>query len=268
MTKVYDCVMFFDELDMLELRFNILNDVVDYFVVCEAEETHSGQPKPLNILANWDRFKQWQHKMIYVNAGALSNGLRNSWQRENYHRMCIAEGLMSAERNDWIIVSDVDEIPAPEQVAKLHNLETATEPPYRYPAVKFEIAFYYYDMNHRVEQGWAVGAARFEVERDPNRIRTCSMVNNKPELELIGGWHFSYFGGPQAIIRKHAAFMHHADPVIADLPHDPAYISNVIQSSTDLYGRDLKIVHVPTSDGLPRYVLDNAEVYQQMGWLE
>ena len=46
MTKIYDCFNFFNELDILELRLNILYDYVDYFVIVESSVTHSGQPKP------------------------------------------------------------------------------------------------------------------------------------------------------------------------------------------------------------------------------
>src|SRR5678815_1115305 len=141
--------MMFNELDMLELRFNILNDVVDHFVVCEATETHSGQPKPLNLLANWDRFKPFHNKLIYVNAGPLSDGQRNSWQREYYHRSCIAKGLTSANNDDFILVSDMDEIPRPEVIAEVKHSD--------FQAAKLELDMYYYDMNHRVSQGWAVG---------------------------------------------------------------------------------------------------------------
>lgn len=261
MSKVYDCVMFFNELDMLELRFNILDDVVDYFVVCEAEETHSGQRKPLNLLDHYDRFAKWRHKMVYVNAGLLSNGKRTSWDRERYHRSQIAEGLFSAAPDDWVIVADCDEIPNPELVGGLSAI------PRECSAVKFELDFYYYDFNHRVQQGWAIGAMRWGVEQNPNKIRTCGTSD---PLELRdAGWHFSYFGGPQAIIEKHAAFMHHGDPGIAELPHDPRYIEQKVQASLDLYGRDLRVVPVPTdTSSLPQYVTEHSEHYREMGWLE
>lgn len=258
MPKIYDCVMFFNELDMLELRFHILDGVVDYFVVCESEETHSGKPKPQVFLGNYERFAQWKDKIIYVNAGELSNGNRNSWQREYYHRTRISEGLHGAKEQDWIVVGDCDEIPLPDALDMLRNS--------RFQTAKLELDFYYYDFNHRVEQGWAIGASRHCVEKDPNKIRTNSGVD--PFQVFNAGWHFSYFGGPEAIIEKHAAFMHHADPGVAELPHDLAYIESKINASLDLYGRDLKVMHVPTSDGLPQYVLDNADKYRQMGWLE
>ena len=39
MNKIYDCFNFFNELDILELRLNILYDVVDYFIIVESNKT-------------------------------------------------------------------------------------------------------------------------------------------------------------------------------------------------------------------------------------
>ena len=44
--QVYDCFLFYDEFDILEIRLNILNDVVDYFVLVESSRTFSGNKKP------------------------------------------------------------------------------------------------------------------------------------------------------------------------------------------------------------------------------
>lgn len=44
---IYDCFTFFNELNLLEIRLNILNDVVDKFVLVEATKTFSGKDKPL-----------------------------------------------------------------------------------------------------------------------------------------------------------------------------------------------------------------------------
>ena len=52
----YDCFSFFNELDLLEIRLNVLKDAVDKFVLVEAGETHSGKPKPLYFKENEARF--------------------------------------------------------------------------------------------------------------------------------------------------------------------------------------------------------------------
>ena len=41
--KIFDCFMYFDEELVLDLRLNILNEYVDYFVIVESKYTHKGE---------------------------------------------------------------------------------------------------------------------------------------------------------------------------------------------------------------------------------
>ena len=45
--KIYDCFTFYNEFDLLELRLRETSDLVDYFVVVEANTTFQNQPKEL-----------------------------------------------------------------------------------------------------------------------------------------------------------------------------------------------------------------------------
>ena len=258
MAKIWDCCIFFNELDMLETRFHILDPVVDHFLVCEAPITHAGQPKSMIFHDHADRFRPWWDKIVYVDSGPIR--LQNSWDREREHRRRISYGLtLAAQPDDWVIVGDVDEIPAPHAVQELHNVREMD-------SVQFELDFYYYDLNHRVRQGWAIGARRWmEGLHDPNDIRTCK--GRRSLTAYSAGWHFSYFNGPEAIIAKVDAFMHHADPIIRDLPRDAAFIASKIAASQDLYGRDLQIDEVLLEDTLPAYILDHPDHYRALGWI-
>ena len=62
--KIYDCFIFFNELDLLEIRLKTLEKVVDYFLLVEATKTHRGQDKPLYFNENKERFKKWEKKII------------------------------------------------------------------------------------------------------------------------------------------------------------------------------------------------------------
>ena len=89
MRKVYDCFTFFNELDLLEVRLNELYNSVDYFVIAEANMSHSGRPKeyileqvkepPYEL--NVETFLKFYHK------DGLGNVLKNVdyWIRENWN---------------------------------------------------------------------------------------------------------------------------------------------------------------------------------------
>ena len=114
---VYDTFTFFNELDLLEIRLNELNDVVDKFVLTEATLTFQGKPKPLYFNENKQRFKSFEGKIIHVVVDQYpENPADNSWIYEHHQRDMIAKGLRNCLPEDTIIVSDIDEIPDPEKV--------------------------------------------------------------------------------------------------------------------------------------------------------
>ena len=45
--KIFDCFMYFDEDLILDLRLNILDKYVDYFVIVESVFTHRGEKRKL-----------------------------------------------------------------------------------------------------------------------------------------------------------------------------------------------------------------------------
>jgi beta-1,4-mannosyl-glycoprotein beta-1,4-N-acetylglucosaminyltransferase len=108
---IYDCFPFFNELDLLEIRLNTLCDVVDKFVIVESAKTHRGNDKPLYFQTNKERFANFLDKIIYVQC-VFPPEVKSSWGRENYQRNKIADGLYDAKDDDYIILSDLDEIPS------------------------------------------------------------------------------------------------------------------------------------------------------------
>ena len=124
--KIFDCCIFFDEKMLLNLRMNILNQYVDKFVVVEANFTHSGKYKKFNF--NINDYYNFKDKIIYIQVKDLPNNLfeirenltknqideikiKNALIIENFHRDKILEGLIKANNDDLILISDVDEIP-------------------------------------------------------------------------------------------------------------------------------------------------------------
>ncbi|KAB5551195.1 family 17 glycosyltransferase [Coniochaeta sp. 2T2.1] len=155
--KVYDLIMVNDELDWLEIRLNSTYDQVDYFVVVEAQQTFTGNPKPLVIKDNFERFTQYYPKIIYhlLEYPADFNPKR-AWDREDLQRDATFTqvfprlwGEQAPNKGDVIVVADVDEIPRPETYQVLR----ACEFPRR---LTLRSRFYYYSFQflHRGAE-WA-----------------------------------------------------------------------------------------------------------------
>ena len=108
--KIYDCIIYFDENFLLDIRFNILDKFVDYFVVVESNRTWQNNSKKFNF--DLKKFEKFSHKIIYIKVEDMPGG-NNPWIRENFQRNCIERGLLSASNDDLIIISDADEIPNP-----------------------------------------------------------------------------------------------------------------------------------------------------------
>jgi|ERR1022692_989649 beta-1,4-mannosyl-glycoprotein beta-1,4-N-acetylglucosaminyltransferase len=115
---IYDCFTFFDELELLELRLHELGDVVDKFVWVEATKTHSNKSKPLHYQENRVLFQAFHDQIIHVVVDDMPDS-NDSWVLENFQRKCIARGLVNCRPEDFILVSDLDEIPRATTVAKV-----------------------------------------------------------------------------------------------------------------------------------------------------
>ena len=135
--KIFDCCMYFDEDVILDVRLNTLSEQVDYFVIVESKFTHKGEERKLKFdLKNFDKFKDRIIYKVYDNESNLierinesdtkfeksSKYISNAIYRENGQRNFIIEGLNNAEDEDYILVSDVDEIPNLKQI-NLRNLK-------------------------------------------------------------------------------------------------------------------------------------------------
>ena len=109
---IYDCFPFFNELDILKLRLNILDPYVDRFVIEEATTTFSGQPKELCFEKNKDMFKEFLHKITYIVVDENPTDV-NAFERDVFQKNHLIEGLKDATDKDIIMLSDCDEIPSP-----------------------------------------------------------------------------------------------------------------------------------------------------------
>ena len=110
---IYDCFSYLDEDLLLNLRLNILNKYVDYFVIVEGNRTWQNNSKELKFdIKKYEKFKD---KIIYIKVTDFPDG-RDPYLRENHQRNSILKGLINSKDQDIIIISDLDEIPNPEVI--------------------------------------------------------------------------------------------------------------------------------------------------------
>ncbi len=244
---IYDCVIFFNELDLLEMRFAELEDVVDRFVLVEAPVTFSGKPKPLVFFEHRDQFERWRERIIHVVVNDMPDG-SDSWTRERHQRNSILRGLGGASPNDGIIISDTDEIPHPDAVRRWS--------PQMGPH-QFDQMYCYYWINC-ISAGWAgsriVAFSQLASLGGPEAIRRTPFP-----VFYEGGWHFSFLGGPAMICAKLEAYSHQ------DLNRPPfkdgRYLEEVTSLGIDLFNGNTRFKFSPLDDRFPKTVLANRARY-------
>lgn len=249
--KIFDCFTFFNELDLLEFRLKLLDKYVDHFVIAESNLTHSGQSKPYHFQEAKDRFKAWDHKIIYIpvlqNAeGLLFEEQKNynpesaAWKLENGQRNALLQATAYMEDNDMVLLSDLDEIPSSALLKKvIHSVKP----------IAFSLLFHYYFLNcqnagdSRWWKGCIAATAKQFKEITPQGLRDKRDVY--PSL-ADAGWHFSFLGGAEKIRQKLLAFAHteyNKDEYISE-----EYIEEAVSKGEDILKREgVVFKYVPLS---------------------
>ena len=225
MDMIYDCFTFFNELDLLEIRLNVLKDVVDKFVLVEATRTFTNRKKQLIYAQNKSRFASFSDRIIHVVVDDFPP-FKTAWHYESHQRNAIIRGLREACPLDVILIGDVDEIPRPEMVLKYANRPGITV---------FDQKYYSYYLNYRnVRQQWWYGTKMlayddfmhvFDGIRTINneimpkelnegttpskiRMRTPPFYRARTRYVKNGGWHFTNIGGAKNLMIKMCSFSH------------------------------------------------------------
>jgi beta-1,4-mannosyl-glycoprotein beta-1,4-N-acetylglucosaminyltransferase len=289
--------MFFDEEMLLDLRLNILDKFVDKFVIVESSYTHSGKEKKLIFDIN--KYSKFKKKINYIvlkdppkgieeinnndSEGEISRKeILNALKRENLQRDTIFNGLTDADKNDWIIISDLDEIPDLSNV-NFNNIKNKI--------IFFKQKVFYYKLNLELKNLRWIGtkACRKKHLKSPQWLRNLKdkiypkwrvdiLFSEKKYSDIFfienGGWHFSFVKKPEDIEKKLKSYLHHREYDIDPVGIDK--IKNLINSKSVIYdhrvdqtqykfggGQKLEKIDL---DFLPRYISSNKEKY--LDWLE
>jgi len=240
--EVYDCFVFFNELDLLEMRLTELDGVVDHFVVVEGVKTHSNQPKLLYFKENAERFARWKDRIIHVVVDDYPE-FTNAWDNERHQRDSILKGLVGCQDDDIIIISDVDEIP------RAHMVETYN-PKTGIGFVEQDLYYYFLDCQCTHKWNWLrILPWKLMKGMTPCQVRYFPATEN---IIPNGGWHFSFMGGVDRIIDKVKAYAHQEYNTPDFL--DPKRLLEKVRAGEDIFGRDEHYKIVPVDDSFPGYV--------------
>jgi len=249
-----DCFMFFNELDLLEIRLNTLASRVERFVLCESTLTHSGKPKSLFFDENKDRFKGFNITHLVSDGGMTPDAGKNRgdpWRRENYQREFLMNGIKDEEPDTMILISDVDEIP------DLETYQEGVEGVFRQ-----RVYYYYFNVYACVNNWKGTIAIRKKNITTLNKLRD---NRNRTAGNGSRGWHFSTLGTVDNIIYKIESFAHYD----LDRPDIKAMIPENRRTLIDPYRRGWN--RIPTQCMVeepsgPKWLLDNKDRYKHLWW--
>ncbi|QWD76218.1 hypothetical protein ICV32_00610 [Polynucleobacter sp. MWH-UH24A] len=218
MMKIIDAVTFFNEVEVLKMRLELLYPVVDTFIICEANYTHSGEKKSFHLKENLDEFEKYKKKIKLIN---LDLDIKNfsfskidsfdpdsgPWKVERAQRDYLYSEIKNFEINDVAIICDVDEIWNPHLAELLRSKKIPLE------IARLEMQFHYYWLNCRgvgkANNSW-VSAYFSTVGNLSSNQGKLSKIREEAKLPLVhrAGWHFSNLGGANKLKEKIEAFAH------------------------------------------------------------
>ena len=262
--KIYDCITFYNENFLTNLRFEILNEVVDFFIVCESKYDHRGKPKPINFFLINEKFRsKVRHLVIDEQFPDIDNG----WAAESFQREKIFDALSDAKMDDYILFSDSDEIPNPK---KLENFSLTNK------FAIFSQKFYVYKINifNKSETPWeGTRACQKKFLKSFTYLRKKILKKNisKPfwkfgiekNIKIIedGGWHFNNLYNLELISKKIKTFPHTEYNI--EKFTNIENIKKRLENLEDLFDRGYKFEKIKIDQSYPEYIQKNLHLFKE-----
>ena len=268
--RIYDCFSYLDEDLLLDLRLNIMDKHVDYFVIVESDKTWQNNHKDYNF--DILKFKRFKDRIIYIKVTDMPDG-DNPYVRENFQRNCISKGLINSSDDDLIIISDLDEIPNPNQIKNFKKSMKF--------AVFKQMHFYYkINLQSQINPYWF--GSRICVKKylkSPQWLRNLKFKKrpfwrlDKLRLNNIieeGGWHFCNLKTPEQLLYKYKNLCETNDPHVFKERIDEKYlnlneIKKRINNGSDIIGRSENFKPISLDQKFPSYILKNK--FQLKEWI-
>lgn len=280
--RTFCCFSFYNEFDLLEIKLNELYDYVDFFVIVEANFTHSGKSKPLYFLecdftGQSKRFEKFLDKILLYTVtdmpitkseigAALSSKDRkwildgyqkeDAWVRERFQRNQMMVRLDEfAEPDDMIIIEDADEMVKPSAIewAK-KNIQNGS--------ISVGQTMYSYYLNVRCSIPWC--GSKILLKKNITTPSEDRFHTVYPQHIENGGWHFAFMGGADAIRAKIHAYAH----TEFSTPDVLFRVEERLAKLEDVLGRNDRYSVVPIDETYPKYLVQNLDKFDHMIYKE
>ena len=267
--KIFDCTTFYNANMLFDLRYHSLKSHVDYFVVCEASKTHTGQHKGYNFDKNF--ISKYGEKIIYIQVDDLPKIKikgKKDYQLLKIQMENLFRGIVKAKDDDLIIFSDEDEIPNPAVISHFKKND--------YKFGLFLQNMYYYKLNilglDEGDGNWAGSRIckkkhlksffNFRILKKKNIMYPFWRVDKEKSIQLIknGGWHFTYLMTPQEISKKIENMAH--TEFNKEKFKNVDKIKENIDNLIDPFDRNLRLKKIKIDNNYPEYLLQNIELYK------
>ena len=263
-SKILDCITFFDNNFMFQIRYNILVNYVDYFIICESLFDHKGNPKKKNFI--W-RNEYDKDKIKYFLLEKPFPKNTDPWINQAIQREYLLSSTNFADPNDYIFFSDPDEIPRPEII---ENFELKK----KYGIFLQDCFNYKFNLFNKYESPWegtrvakkknlkSIDFMRQEI-KSKNLNYNFFRFDKEKNIQIFekGGWHFNNIMSYEEISLKLKTFAH--TEFSGDNFSSIEIIKDKINRQTDLFNRGHKYQKVKFDNFFPKYILENKKKFHK-----
>ena len=261
--KIIDCITFFNENFIFNLRYNIIKEHVDFIVICESEYDHRGNKKNLNF--NYEKYSH-DKKVKYLVLKEPFPAKNNPWSNQAIQREFLFHGLTFVNDEDYIFFSDPDEIPNT-------NLYNKFKLEKRYGIFLQKSFNYKFNLFNKYETPWdgpRICKKKNLKSIDYMRQKVWSKnlkykfyrFDKERNIQLFqnGGWHFNNIMSPEEISKKLRTFAH--TEYSRDIFSSPNVIKKKIEEKKDLFNRGYEYERIDLDESFPKYLLENIKIYK------
>tara|TARA_B110000971_G_scaffold171476_1_gene176254 strand:+ start:1105 stop:1911 length:807 start_codon:yes stop_codon:yes gene_type:complete len=265
--KIFDCITFFDNNFMFNLRYNILKDIVDCFIICESRFDHRGNKKKINFIKD-QKYDANKIKYFILDEPFPKNN--TAWQNQAIQREFLLKCTDIAEPEDYIFFSDPDEIPRPEILVNFKLKK-------KYGIFMQKFFNYKFNLFNPYESPWegtrvckkknlrSIDFMRQKI-KSKNLNFNFLRLDKEKNIEIFdnGGWHFNNIFSAEEISLKLKTFAHteFQDKKFSSV----LVIEDNIKKKKDLFGRGHIYRNIEIDNSYPNYLVENIDKYRK--WID